>query len=83
VVESLRSLVMDLAFSGVDGMALGAGDGQAGDRYCLASSGIPDLLDLEDPARSARTPSGPTRGSRPDPPHEQRECRLGSTADSR
>ena len=41
------------------------------------------LLDIEDPERQARASGGPTRGSRPHPPHEQRKPGLGSVTHRR
>src|SRR5918994_2374557 len=78
-----RPTPVGLALPRVGRLALGARCRPARNSRCLAPQGIPPFLDLEDPERQGWAAGRPTRGSRPDPPHEQRESGLGCAAYSR
>ena len=50
---SSRSSAVDLALPCMPGVAQAPRDRQAGDRDCLAQKGLPTLLDMEKPPRTA------------------------------
>src|SRR5713226_2533301 len=55
VAHKSGPLALDRALAHLDGMADGAHDRQAGDRRRLAPTGLPAVVDLEDPAPPGAT----------------------------
>jgi hypothetical protein len=79
-VDRVRPVAVGLAEPSLGRLAVRSGNRETRNGHCLASQGLPAVLDLEGPARTTRTSAGLLGNPGTDPPDELGESALGCVA---